>query len=60
MIRRYGGGSEFRLWLPTLISGRNPDVAVVMRNTPRDWRGRRPPSLAFEVVSPGSEARERD
>ena len=30
------------------------------RNTPRDWRGRRPPSLAFEVVSEGSEAHERD
>ena len=57
VVYRAGGGSEFRLWLPALISGRNPDVAVALRNTPRDWRGRRPPSLAFEVVSPGSEAR---
>jgi Uma2 family endonuclease len=60
VIGRYGGGSEFRLWLPALISGRNPDVAVTLRQTPRDWRGRRPPSLAFEVVSEGSEAHERD
>jgi Uma2 family endonuclease len=60
VIGRYGGGSEFRLWLPALISGRNPDVAVTLRQTPRDWRGRRPPSLAFEVVSEGNEAHERD
>ena len=43
-----------------MISGRNPDVAVALRGTPKDWRGRRPPSLAFEVVSEGSEAHERD
>jgi Uma2 family endonuclease len=43
-----------------MVSGRNPDVAVAVRNTPRDWRGRRPPSLAFEVVSEGTEAHERD
>ena len=58
-IYRAGGGSEFRLWLPILISGRNPDIAVVLLNTPKDWRGRRPPSLAFEVVSEGSEAHAR-
>ena len=60
IISRFGGGSEFRLWLPVMISGRNPDVAVVTCNRSRDWRGRRPPTLAFEVVSEGSEARERD
>ena len=60
IIYRAGGGSEFRLWLPAMISGRNPDVAVALRGTPKDWRGRRPPSLAFEVVSEGSEAHERD
>jgi Uma2 family endonuclease len=60
IISRFGGGSEFRLWIPALISGRNPDVALALRNTPRDERGRRPPSLAFEVVSEGSEAHERD
>ena len=59
-IARAGGGSEFRLWLPVLVSGRNPDVAVALRSTPKDGRGRRPPSLAFEVVSEGSDARERD
>lgn len=60
VIYRAGGGSEFRLWLPRMVSGRNPDVAVVLRGTPKDRRGRRPPSLAFEVVSQGSEAHERD
>ena len=60
VIHRAGGGSEFRFWLPGMISGRNPDVGVVLRGTPKDWRGRRPASLAFEVVSEGSEAHERD
>ena len=59
-ILRYGGGSEFRLWLPGMQSGRNPDVAVVVAGTEKGARGRRPPALAFEVVSPGAEARERD
>ena len=57
-IRRYGGASEFRLWLPGMVSGRNPDVAVVLRNTPKDYRGHRPPVLAFEVVSKRGEARD--
>jgi Uma2 family endonuclease len=43
-----------------MISGRNPDVGVTLRGTPKDWRGRRPASLAFEVVSEGIEAHERD
>jgi Uma2 family endonuclease len=60
VIHRAGGGSEFRFWLPAMISGRNPDVGVALRGTPKDWRGRRPASLAFEVVSEGSEAHERD
>jgi Uma2 family endonuclease len=60
VIYRAGGGSEFRFWLPSMISGRNPDAFVVLRGTPKDWRGRRPASLAFEVVSEGSEAHERD
>ena len=60
VIYRAGGGSEFRLWLPAMISGRNPDVAVALRATPKDWRGRRLPSLVFEVVSEGSDAHERD
>jgi Uma2 family endonuclease len=37
-----------------LNSGRNPDLGVVLRGTPKDWRGRRQPSLAAEVVSRGS------
>jgi Uma2 family endonuclease len=57
-IRRCGGGDAFRLWLPGMISGRNPDVAVVLGGTPEDHRGRRPPSLVMEVVSPGGEARD--
>jgi Uma2 family endonuclease len=60
VIRRAGGGSEYRFWLPGMTSGRNPDVAVTLRHTPRDWRGHRPACLAFEVVSEGSEAHERD
>ena len=43
-----------------MVSGRNPEVAVALRGTPRNWRGRRPPSLAFEVVSEGREVHERD
>lgn len=56
VIFRYGGGSEFRLWLPGMISGRNPDVAVVLQGTPKDLRGRRNPSLVMEVVSEGRES----
>ncbi len=54
MIHRYGGGNEFRFWLPRLISGRNPDLGVVLRGAAKDWRGRRVPALAAEVVSQGS------
>jgi Uma2 family endonuclease len=57
-IYRFGGASEFRLWLPGMISGRNPDAAVVLRGTPKDGRGRRPPALAIEVVSVGGETRD--
>lgn len=57
-IHRFGGASEFRLWIPAMISGRNPDVAVVLRNAPKDVRGRRVPALAVEVVSAGGETRD--
>jgi Uma2 family endonuclease len=60
VIYRYGGAGEFRLVLPTMVSGRNPDVAVVLQGTPKGPRGRRPASFAIEVVSAGGEARERD
>lgn len=53
-IYRYGGGNEFRFWLPGMVSGRNPDLAVALRHAPRDRRGRRLPALAAEVVSRGS------
>jgi Uma2 family endonuclease len=58
VIRRYGGGSEFRFWLPHMISGRNPDLGVVLRGAAKDWRGRRVPALAAEVVSRGSGQRD--
>jgi Uma2 family endonuclease len=53
-IRRFGGGNEFQFVLPGMISGRNPDLGVVLRGAPRDWRGRRQPALVAEVVSRGS------
>ena len=59
-IRRAGGGGEFQLCLPGMVSGRNPDVAVALAATPKDPRGRRPPSLVMEVISEGAEARDRD
>ena len=51
LIYRFGGGSEFQLIIPGLRSGRNPDLGVVLRGTPRDGRGRRQPALVAEVVS---------
>jgi len=54
LILRYGGGSEFRFLLPRMISGRHPDLGVVLRGAASDWRGRRIPALAAEVVSRGS------
>jgi Uma2 family endonuclease len=57
-VLRYGGGNEFRFWLPHMISGRNPDLGVVLRGAPKDWRGRRLPALAAEVVSRGSITRD--
>jgi Uma2 family endonuclease len=58
IILRYGGGNEFQFVLPGLISGRNPDLAVVLRGALKDWRGRRRPSMAAEVVSRGSVKRD--
>jgi Uma2 family endonuclease len=53
-LYRYGGGNEFQFLLPGMISGRNPDLGVVLRGAPKDWRGRRIPALAAEVVSRSS------
>jgi Uma2 family endonuclease len=58
VILRIGGGSEFRLWVPELVSGRNPDAAVVLHGTPKDQRGRRRPALVAEVVSKRGEVRD--
>ncbi len=58
LILRIGGAAEFRLWVPAMISGRNPDLAIVLRETPKDERGRRPPSLVAEVVSERGEDRD--
>lgn len=60
VIHRAGGGAEYRFRLPVMQSGRHPDVAVTLRNTPRDWRSFRHVVLAFEIVSEGARARERD
>lgn len=60
LIHRAGGPDTARIWLPGMVSGRNPDVAVVIRHATRDLTNRRRPALVFEVVSPGREARERD
>jgi Uma2 family endonuclease len=60
VILRIGHGSECRLLIPETASGRNPGLAIVFHDTPEDARGRRPPELAVEIVSPGREAHERD
>jgi Uma2 family endonuclease len=60
VIYRAGGGTEYRFRLPVMQSGRHPDVAATLRNTPRDSHGFRRAAMAFEVVSEGAEARERD
>ncbi len=54
VILRYGGGDEFRLWVPGMLSGRNPDLGVVLRGTPIDLDGHRRPVLVAEVVSKSS------
>ncbi len=58
VIHSFGGGSEFQFIIPRFASGRNPDLGVVLRGAPRDWRGRRLPALAAEVVSRGSITRD--
>jgi Uma2 family endonuclease len=60
LIYRIGGAGEFQLLLPTMLSGRNPDVAVVLKGRSRNARESRYPALVVEVVSPGREAHKRD
>ena len=57
-VWRCGGSGSFRLWLPGMTSGRNPDVSVVLQGAPKDHQGRRIPALAIEIVSPRGEARD--
>jgi Uma2 family endonuclease len=58
IIRRWGAASDFQFVIPEMISGRNPDAAIVLRGTPKDTRGQRRASLAVEVVSVGGETRD--
>jgi Putative restriction endonuclease len=60
LVECFGGGSEFRLWIATLTSGRNPDLGVVLEGTPLDTKGRTQPSLVAEVVSRRSNTRLSD
>jgi Uma2 family endonuclease len=54
VVLRYGGGAEFQFVVPVMVSGRNPDLGVVLRVASKDWRGRKVAALAAEVVSGGS------
>ncbi|MEO6807685.1 MAG: Uma2 family endonuclease, partial [Isosphaeraceae bacterium] len=38
-IARFGGADAYHLMLPTMTSGRNPDVAVTLVGTPKDTDG---------------------
>ena len=58
VVLRYGGGSEFQFVLPALQSGRHPDLGVVLRGAPEDWRGDSIVALAAEVVSARSAKRD--
>ena len=58
IVLRFGGGAEFQFVIPAFVSGRNPDLGVVLRGAPKDWRGRAVPALAAEVVSRSSERRD--
>jgi Uma2 family endonuclease len=60
LIHRAGASGSVRLWLPGMVSGRNPDLAVVLQGALKDDRNRLIPSLAMEIVSEGREARQRD
>lgn len=60
LIRRIAHGSDIRLLIPELESGRHPDLAVVFPDAPLNMRGRQIPALVVEIVSPGTRARRRD
>jgi len=58
IVLRYGGGAEFQFLIPTVVSGRNPDLGIVLCGASKDWRGRAVAAVAAEVVSRGSERRD--
>jgi Uma2 family endonuclease len=58
VVSSYGGGAEFQFVLPALESGRHPDLGVVLRGAPNDWRGDSTVALAAEVVSARSVKRD--
>jgi Uma2 family endonuclease len=58
VIETFGGGAEFRLWIPGATSGRNPDLGVVLEGSLPDAQGRTQPALVAEVVSRSSIARD--
>lgn len=60
VIHRAGSSGSVRLWLPVMVSGRNPDIAVILVGAPKDPRNRRRPDLAMEIVSEGRMAHQRD
>lgn len=51
VILRFGGGGEFQLLMPGMVSGRNPDLSVVIRGARKGYRGHPLPALVAEVVS---------
>lgn len=60
VIRRIGHGSDTRLLIPEWDSDRNPDLAIIFPEAPKNQRGRQIPGLVVEVLSPGRRARDRD
>lgn len=59
-IHCFGGAANYRLVMPTFESARHPDVSMTLVGTPKNPRGRHPPTLAIEIVSSGREERDRD
>ena len=56
VIETFGGGAEFRLWIPSTIPAQCR-LGVVLEGSPADAQGRTQPTLVAEVVSRGSIAR---
>jgi len=57
-ILRYGGGEEYRVWLPGLVSGRNPDLGISLLGQPKRLIRQGVPALVAEVVSARSADRD--